>query len=743
MNPGMNLDQMMITPDLFTGPFNGEISGRTTSKFQHLMQNSHPTTTGGGDPVPRDPSIFMPSSLGSTNIVSEDQLSSHFSGMSMGQMRGRDVMMHGMPNPKASEFIPGMQGQHVQGVPGSHTSEFLPGTRNVPTTTTTTFSEIPEFVPRGHITSSHMQRSGGMLRPSVSATSLTSMGSSEAHGPYSVQIGMGLKTSASSTALTTLGSDLTAGSLSAGASPLHSPAHSPGTRRKELNKHGSQDPSSSGKATIQENIGGTTYFYTEQQLSQEASQLSGLVLPNFHMYPSVPPHVAYMKQKPHGPSFFMGEDIKVDILHRHLVTLAQIDPAEHPDIPQEVDKYHTLYPLEVAPKGPMDKNSTFGYSTQCFKAVNSKDNKTYCLRRVIGFKVANSQWMTLVDMWKKLQHSNVVSLREVFTTKAFGEHSMVFVHDYHPGAMTLMQRHFHHKGRNSFMKNRNGPRASHGLLPENLLWTYIVQISSTIRSIHAAGLACRVIDPRKVLITARNRLRLNCVGIFDVLTYNSNQGNLITVIPHYQQDDLMAFGRMVLALACNSLDGLHRDQINASLELVSVNYSSDLKNLILYLLTTQGRPKSINDIMPMIGARFYTQLDAAYMRSDSVEEELAKEVQNGRLFRLIAKFGVINERPEFNGDPAWSETGDRYLLKLFRDYLFHQVNEAGAPWIDMAHIVHCLNKLDAGVPEKVCLMSRDDQNVLVVSYADLKHCFETTFEEVLHASRGSTQIPDV
>jgi len=29
--------------------------------------------------------------------------------------------------------------------------------------------------------------------------------------------------------------------------------------------------------------------------------------------------------------------------------------------------------------------------------------------------------MTLVEMWKKLQHTNVVQLREVFTTKAFGD----------------------------------------------------------------------------------------------------------------------------------------------------------------------------------------------------------------------------------------------------------------------------------------------------------------------------------
>lgn len=44
-------------------------------------------------------------------------------------------------------------------------------------------------------------------------------------------------------------------------------------------------------------------------------------------------------------------------------------------------------------------------------------------------------------------------------------------------------------------------------------------------------------------------------------------------------------------------------------------------------------------------------------------------------------------------DPAWSETGDRYMLKLFRDYLFHQVDENSAPWIDMAHVVQCMNKV--------------------------------------------------
>jgi len=117
-----------------------------------------------------------------------------------------------------------------------------------------------------------------------------------------------------------------------------------------------------------------------------------------------------------------------------------------------------------------------------------------------------------------------------------------------------------------------------------------------------------------------------------------------------------------------------------------------------------------------------------------LENELAKEVECGRLFRLMTKLNTINERAELNLDASWSETGDRYMLKLFRDYVFHQVTEDGRPWIDMAHVIQCLNKLDAGVPEKVCLMSRDEQNILVVSYAEIKHCFEASFNEVLQAA---------
>uniref|UniRef100_A0A5S6LUS9 PAN2-PAN3 deadenylation complex subunit PAN3 n=1 Tax=Xenopus tropicalis TaxID=8364 RepID=A0A5S6LUS9_XENTR len=593
-----------------------------------------------------------------------------------------------------------------------------------------------EFIPKGGSTS----RLSNMSQSSMSAFSQALFSHPSMGGPTGAGLAPGM-------------------SLSAGSSPLHSPKITPHTspapRRRSHTPNPANymvptsastpvtnsvsQPPSTGEIIQKATVGGTTYFYTDTT----PAPLTGMVFPNYHIYPPTAPHIAYMQPKANAPSFFMADELRQELINRHLITMAQIDQADMPGVPAEVDSYHSLFPLEPLPPPNRIKTSNFGYITSCYKAVNSKDDLPYCLRRIHGFRLVNTKCMSLVDTWKKIQHSNIVTLREMFTTKAFGEHSLVFAYDFHAGSETMMSRHFNDPSADAYFTKRKWgqhdgplPRQHAGLLPESLIWAYIVQLSSALRTIHTAGLACRVMDPTKILITGKTRLRVNCVGIFDVLTYDGSQNNPVALMPQYQQADLISLGKVVLALACNSLAGIQRENLQKAMELVTINYSSDLKNLILYLLTEQNRMRSVNDIMPMIGARFYTQLDAAQMRNDVIEEDLAKEVQNGRLFRLLAKLGTINERPEFQKDPAWSETGDRYLLKLFRDHLFHQVTEAGTPWIDLSHIVSCLNKLDAGVPEKISLISRDEKSVLVVTYSDLKRCFENTFQELVAAANG-------
>ena len=48
----------------------------------------------------------------------------------------------------------------------------------------------------------------------------------------------------------------------------------------------------------------------------------------------------------------------------------------------------------------------------------------------------------------------------------------------------------------------------------------------------------------------------------------------------------------------------------------------------------------------MCGAHVHLCVERALHREDMLEMELSKELQNGRLFRLLAKLGTINERAE-------------------------------------------------------------------------------------------------
>ena len=88
--------------------------------------------------------------------------------------------------------------------------------------------------------------------------------------------------------------------------------------------------------------------------------------------------------------------------------------------------------------------------------------------------------------------------------------------------------------------------------------------------------------------------------------------------------------------------------------------------------------------MPLIGARFYTMVDDALVRGDEIENQLryllidellshlfgSLTLENGRLFRLICKLGVSDR-----GEYGQYETGDRYLLKLFRS-VFLKLNSS-------------------------------------------------------------------
>ncbi|KAI7897743.1 uncharacterized protein BX663DRAFT_527391 [Cokeromyces recurvatus] len=445
-----------------------------------------------------------------------------------------------------------------------------------------------------------------------------------------------------------------------------------------------------------------------------------------HLYSTPLPHISHLSPNQRTiHSFFLPDHIREQLTQRNEAQLMTAS-ARDLGLPTDVHVYHSLYPLETTG----EKASLFyGHTTSVYKATCSVDGRTYVLIRIEGYRLVNELAMQVVEAWRRIRHCNIVSIREAFTTRAFGDSSLIFVYDYHPCSTTIYSTYFTPQGQAALYSSNNNNRSNTPLIPESTLWSYITQIASALKTAHASGLAARNIDPKRILITGKNRIRLNGASILDVLQFDSGLN-----VVRQQQEDLLSFGKLIVALACNSLQAFHDPA--QSFEYITRYYSSDLKNIVLYLLSKPLPTKNIDEVVIMIGPHILYEIDCSQSYNDELENELSRELENGRLVRLMAKMGFINERPEekkphrFDMDPGWSETGDRYLIKLFRDYVFHQVDENGQPVVDMVHVLTCLNKLDAGVEEKIMLMSRDEQSCLIVSFREIKNCIISAFNDL-------------
>jgi PAB-dependent poly(A)-specific ribonuclease subunit 3 len=81
--------------------------------------------------------------------------------------------------------------------------------------------------------------------------------------------------------------------------------------------------------------------------------------------------------------------------------------------------------------------------------------------------------------------------------------ALVFVYDYHPLSQTLFDKHF---SSSSLQANNLQQGSGTGVIvPETVLWSYITQLASAIKTIHSSGLAARMIEPTKILSTNKNR----------------------------------------------------------------------------------------------------------------------------------------------------------------------------------------------------------------------------------------------
>mmetsp|Transcript_28810 Transcript_28810/g.40411 ORF Transcript_28810/g.40411 Transcript_28810/m.40411 type:complete len:664 (+) Transcript_28810:119-2110(+) len=378
--------------------------------------------------------------------------------------------------------------------------------------------------------------------------------------------------------------------------------------------------------------------------------------------------------------------------------------------------------------------SSFGYPTSIFKVMSRDDGHLYCLRRLdnvrsVSYKIAaavTERWTTARNVTTGapiVEHPGIVRFYRMFLSNR----AVFFIHEYVPGCRTLRER---------FLDVNAGGGMP---FPEPLIWSCITQLTSAIRAVHGANLACRTLQLNHILCSTPNwswndgdmnrlRLRINCIGIIDALEFEARKG-----LAELHREDMIDLGHLILSFATgNEITRRNCDIGRLDVYLVQ-NFSRQLHALVMSILRPMN-PPSIADVSSAIAGRVFDELDAGHTMVDRSDAALAAEYESGRALRLLLKFGFVNERPEFAMNRRWSESGDCYVLKLFRDYVFHQADGTGRPIMDLGHVITCMNKLDAADEEKIVLASRDGKSLLVVSYADVAHCLDTAFNELCSGS---------
>lgn len=211
-----------------------------------------------------------------------------------------------------------------------------------------------------------------------------------------------------------------------------------------------------------ENVGGTTYFYPHHHHpaggggsvvddGQNCVEVVGvdpledpLVFPSYSMFSGQPPpHLKDHSGVPGGAvsgggvdpaarisslgppqqnpivhpspphqnhtSFFVPDEVKLELMHRSAVLLSQPNPNLFHDLPTQIDHYHEVCPLENTHHHGPQKSSSFGYTSTVYKSVNSKNGFTYCLRRIHGSKIIfyNTCLILLIFHYPNWQLKNV------------------------------------------------------------------------------------------------------------------------------------------------------------------------------------------------------------------------------------------------------------------------------------------------------------------------------------------------
>ncbi len=267
--------------------------------------------------------------------------------------------------------------------------------------------------------------------------------------------------------------------------------------------------------------------------------------------------------------------------------------------------------------------------------------------RQLGEKVAKSQ------IYCTKLHPCVIELKEGYTSVENNEYTLHMIYDYCKGTTIFSQT--------------------------NNISHIVIQILSCMKAIHLKKLyfgGC--LHPHKIFYSKENLIKIGGIGIGAILYDES--------VDVMQQNDIIQFGYMLLEVMTKSIPF-----IETVPELLDKIEQEWLKSIIYKCITKTF--DDINELLLIVSPFMFQSINLLATKIDVQQKQINKYNENDRITHLLYKLGSINERCEYSNAANWSEIGGNYLLKLFRDFLFHQVDEKNKPVSDIYHLTYHLNKV--------------------------------------------------
>lgn len=444
----------------------------------------------------------------------------------------------------------------------------------------------------------------------------------------------------------------------------------------------------------------------------------------YHLYaPDAPPQLK-LPLKPNertNENLFIPNNLRESLVKKNLASL-QIFPPIGNSIPDIINDYFGLVPIDFHEKNPNDINYYKGHKNSLFKVFSNRDGKIYCLRRIhnLSVKFEPNAIAKIYNNWSKLKCSNIVNLKDIFVTTKFGDQSLCLVYDYFPNSISIYESHF----------------INYPLLPitEKYLWSYCVQLINAIRSAHNLNLNLNnLLNWNKIIVTGDpGIIKISSIGSMDLFNLENDENfkDSNDNDKDKLQLDFVKLGELLIKLASSIVFNDKTKNINKSTNIDELAIDDDFKTVLKYLVDNENKNKSVKELISLTYDKFFDTLDSVNNYSEFLINTLSKELENSRLFRIMCKLNFIFGRIESRIDINWSESGEKFPIILFYEFVFHQFDEFGKPVMDLSHVLRCLNKLDASINEKLVLATADEMNCIIISYKELKDLIESTFRSL-------------